>query len=421
MTSPEQQHTGGLRGAINDLLGRGRDERGGRERDDLRDDRLDDGRDEGRAGERRVDDDGLGAADRLDRSGAEDAGVTAPGGPRHGGADDAGVPVPGRASGATGGTDVGPDPALDRTDPDDLAPGSEPRHSLREPGPDDGDPAERDLGRHDTTAADAERAADLTSNDSPRTDRERTDMDRTDTELARDRGPVDGEHLEGGHLDDGRGLDERRGPDEGRGLDDTRTGRDHLDAGSHDTELVDGGGTAVDGPVAEGTGVRGQHDTGRRDADRLETDRLDTQQVRAGTADAGTGADPAAGSAATTTAGTAGTGSTAHAASGAGVAGSGGGTASGNGDAPARLVSADRADSYTGRWNEVKGMFVDEPRQAVGQADALVGELLDELQNLFTQQRRSLEHGLDNEETSTEDLRVALRRYRSFFDRLLSI
>ena len=87
----------------------------------------------------------------------------------------------------------------------------------------------------------------------------------------------------------------------------------------------------------------------------------------------------------------------------------------------AALVTRDRADSYSARWDSVKGEFVDEPRRAVADADALVGELLDELQELFKQQRTQIEQGLDADETSTEDLRVALRRYRSFFDRLLSI
>ena len=88
---------------------------------------------------------------------------------------------------------------------------------------------------------------------------------------------------------------------------------------------------------------------------------------------------------------------------------------------PDRLVTAERAQSYSARWDEVKGEFVDEPRRAVVKADALVGELLDELGQLFTQQRRGIEQDLDNDEVSTEDLRVALRRYRSFFDRLLSV
>jgi hypothetical protein len=86
-----------------------------------------------------------------------------------------------------------------------------------------------------------------------------------------------------------------------------------------------------------------------------------------------------------------------------------------------RLVPEDHAASYGSRWDAVKGTFVDEPREAVAQADALVGELLDELETLFREQRRSIEHGLDADETSTEDLRMALRRYRSFFERLLSV
>jgi hypothetical protein len=69
----------------------------------------------------------------------------------------------------------------------------------------------------------------------------------------------------------------------------------------------------------------------------------------------------------------------------------------------------------------VKGAFVDEPRQAVAAADQLVSELLDELQELFRSQRHDIEQGLDADQTSTEDLRLALGRYRSFFDRLLSV
>jgi len=87
---------------------------------------------------------------------------------------------------------------------------------------------------------------------------------------------------------------------------------------------------------------------------------------------------------------------------------------------PERLIPKQRADEYGARWDRLKGDFVDEPRHAVAQADGLVGELLDELQELFSGQRRDLERDLSNDEASTEDLRLALRRYRSFFDRLLS-
>jgi hypothetical protein len=93
-------------------------------------------------------------------------------------------------------------------------------------------------------------------------------------------------------------------------------------------------------------------------------------------------------------------------------------------DAPteqrATLIPPDRAGSFNSRWTELKGQFVDEPRGAVRGANELVGEVLDELEELFRRQRDELEQGLDSEQTTTEDLRQALGRYRSFFDRLLS-
>ena len=100
----------------------------------------------------------------------------------------------------------------------------------------------------------------------------------------------------------------------------------------------------------------------------------------------------------------------------------GGGETSGpDGDERERLIPQERTDEYTARWDALKGGFVDEPRQAVAEADQLVRELLDELQEVFRTQREGLEQGLDADQTSTEDLRVALRRYRSLFDRLLSV
>jgi hypothetical protein len=96
-------------------------------------------------------------------------------------------------------------------------------------------------------------------------------------------------------------------------------------------------------------------------------------------------------------------------------------TASAEHERHERLLPEDHAAAYGSRWDAVKGTFVDEPREAVAQADALVGELLEELETLFREQRRSIEQGLDTDETSTEDLRLALRRYRSFFERLLAV
>ena len=88
---------------------------------------------------------------------------------------------------------------------------------------------------------------------------------------------------------------------------------------------------------------------------------------------------------------------------------------------PDRFVPAERARGFANRWAELKGDFVDEPRDAVRKADALVGDVLDEISKVFTEQRSRLEHDLDTDSTSTEDLRQAMHRYRKFFERLLNI
>jgi hypothetical protein len=87
-----------------------------------------------------------------------------------------------------------------------------------------------------------------------------------------------------------------------------------------------------------------------------------------------------------------------------------------------RLFEADRSTEFRTRWQRIQVGFVDEPREAVAQGDALVAEVLKDLARTFAEERRALEkewtHG---DEVSTEDLRQALRHYRSFFDRLLSL
>jgi hypothetical protein len=85
------------------------------------------------------------------------------------------------------------------------------------------------------------------------------------------------------------------------------------------------------------------------------------------------------------------------------------------------LFAGDDAERFRSRWQEVQAGFVDEPRQAVQDADGLVAELMQRLAETFSEERSSLESQWDSgEDASTEDLRVALQRYRSFFDRLLS-
>jgi hypothetical protein len=74
------------------------------------------------------------------------------------------------------------------------------------------------------------------------------------------------------------------------------------------------------------------------------------------------------------------------------------------------------------RWQDVQTGFVDDPRVAVRKADELVATAMTRLAQVFADERARLEHEWDKgDDVSTEELRVALRRYRSFFDRLLSV
>ena len=85
------------------------------------------------------------------------------------------------------------------------------------------------------------------------------------------------------------------------------------------------------------------------------------------------------------------------------------------------LLSEDQAEGFTKRWREIQVGFVDEPRDSVAQADTLVADLMQQLAASFSDERERLEQQWDSgADVSTEDLRVALTRYRSFFDRLLS-
>jgi hypothetical protein len=80
------------------------------------------------------------------------------------------------------------------------------------------------------------------------------------------------------------------------------------------------------------------------------------------------------------------------------------------------------AQEFRSRWEKIQIGFVDEPRKAVEQADELVADAIKRLADVFGSERNKLEGEWDKtDNVSTEELRVALRRYRSFFDRLLSV
>lgn len=98
------------------------------------------------------------------------------------------------------------------------------------------------------------------------------------------------------------------------------------------------------------------------------------------------------------------------------------GNGTGDGARPAPLFPTDQAASLRDRWMDLQAGFVDEPQSAVQQADGLVAEVIQRLAKSFADERSQLEHQWEGGgDVSTEDLRVALRRYRSFFDRLLSL
>jgi hypothetical protein len=91
-------------------------------------------------------------------------------------------------------------------------------------------------------------------------------------------------------------------------------------------------------------------------------------------------------------------------------------------DPLAALFTPELTETYRTRWLAIQSGFVDDPRQAVRSGDELVAEVMTNLANTFADERHEVEGQLDaTGEGSTEDLRVALRRYRSFFERLLSL
>ena len=88
----------------------------------------------------------------------------------------------------------------------------------------------------------------------------------------------------------------------------------------------------------------------------------------------------------------------------------------------APLFTETAAADFRARWDLVQRSFVDNPSQAVHAGDELVAQVIASLAETFSSQRSELENELSqSDQSSTENLRLALRRYRSFFERLLSI
>jgi hypothetical protein len=103
-------------------------------------------------------------------------------------------------------------------------------------------------------------------------------------------------------------------------------------------------------------------------------------------------------------------------------AGAQGATPTKDAEAPAPLFVPSEAQDFRIKWEKIQAGFVDEPRKAVHEADELVEAAVKRLSEMFAEERAKLEREWDRgDDVSTEDLRIAFRRYRSFFDRLLSV
>ena len=86
------------------------------------------------------------------------------------------------------------------------------------------------------------------------------------------------------------------------------------------------------------------------------------------------------------------------------------------------MFPGEETAGFRTRWDAIQTGFVDEPRKAVEEADALVAQVIKRLTEVFANERSTLEHQWDRgEQVSTEDLRLALQKYRSFFERLLAL
>ena len=92
------------------------------------------------------------------------------------------------------------------------------------------------------------------------------------------------------------------------------------------------------------------------------------------------------------------------------------------GSEPMPLFSELEMGDFRSQWSKIQTRFVDEPRRTVEDADKLVTAVMQRLAEGFANERSGLEKQWDSgDNVSTEDLRLALQRYRSFFDRLLKL
>lgn len=86
------------------------------------------------------------------------------------------------------------------------------------------------------------------------------------------------------------------------------------------------------------------------------------------------------------------------------------------------LFVNNEAEKFRSQWLDIQSRFVDDPRDSVKKADELVEDVINNITKTFAQERTSLENQWNSgDNASTEDLRLAIKRYRSFFNRLLTL
>ena len=89
---------------------------------------------------------------------------------------------------------------------------------------------------------------------------------------------------------------------------------------------------------------------------------------------------------------------------------------------PQGVLSKQQADELRERWNTIQTAFIDEPRRSVKDADALVASATKQITDAFANQRSELEKQWSRgDQVSTEELRITLQQYRTFFSRLLAM
>ncbi|NXY97027.1 hypothetical protein HYE82_22115 [Streptomyces sp. BR123] len=197
--------------------------------------------------------------------------------------------------------------------------------------------------------------------------------------------------------------DETTGP--GEGLTTEELARPHTDA-DPDTATESAEGR----PLYPGDATGTDDETGSRD-------RPDLQEEDGGPDAADTGGLTAAAARTDATDETAGADETEAGRTGAGET-TGAGTA--EADATPLMPESEAAD-FRDQWSRIQAGFVDDPKESVRAADGLVAAVMQHLAGTFASHKEDLEHQWSSGgEVATEDLRLALQRYRSFFNRLLS-